>query len=379
MARTKDLWRDPARKGRGKRYLGIWIGPDGREHSAAFHKQGDARRHATAQEADAARGVYVDPRRGAQLVRDYGESKFLPAMVHLRPNSMSTYASHLRNHWWPLLGDRQIRSLSRTDMKAAVAKLTGELAPSTVETVFAVMRAMMAAAADDGIIMVNPCSRVPLPEVTPRVLQPLEPAAVLALAGAIAPRYRVAVAIAAGTGTRFGEATGLIVPRVEFLKRRIRIIEQAQHRALAPLKSKASVRTVPAGDWVLEEITAHIERYGTGPGQVIMSTRSGRMVNRNTFGNAWRAAVAAAGLPTGTRYHDLRHFYASALIAANLNPKVIQTRMGHATIAETMDTYGHLFPDSEDLGRGAVDEALAKADPEQGRNRDAHPPLADLF
>jgi len=43
-------------------------------------------------------------------------------------------------------------------------------------------------------------------------------------------------------------------------------------------------------------------------------------------------------LPKGTRFHDLRHFYASTLIVANLNPKVIQTRLGHATITETMDT-----------------------------------------
>ncbi|GAA1293227.1 hypothetical protein [Planotetraspora silvatica] len=56
----------------------------------------------------------------------------------------------------------------------------------------------------------------------------------------------------------------------------------------------------------------------------------------------------------GNPFHDLTHFYASSPIRANLNPKVIQTRLGHATIAETMDTYGHLFPDDEDLGRGAV-------------------------
>jgi integrase len=100
-----------------------------------------------------------------------------------------------------------------------------------------------------------------------------------------------------------------------------------------------------------------------------MSNAAGRIVQRNAFGDCWRAAVKAAGLPVGTRFHDLRHFYASALIAANLNPKVIQARFGHATIAETMDTYGHLFPDSEDLGRVAVDDALAGALAEQGRNR----------
>ena len=75
-------------------------------------------------------------------------------------------------------------------------------------------------------------------------------------------------------------------------------------------------------------------------------------------------------LPTGTRFHHLRHFYASTLIAANLNPKVIQARLGHATISETMDTYGHLFPDAEDLGRGAIDAIFAVAPTEQERNQE---------
>jgi len=79
---------------------------------------------------------------------------------------------------------------------------------------------------------------------------------------------------------------------------------------------------------------------------------------------------AAAGLPAGTRFQDLRHFYASTLIAANLNPKVIQSMLGHATITETMDTHGHLFPDSEDLGRGAIDAILAQALAEQERNEE---------
>jgi integrase len=47
---------------------------------------------------------------------------------------------------------------------------------------------------------------------------------------------------------------------------------------------------------------------------------------------------------------------------------VIQARLGHASITETMDTYGHLFPDSEDLGRGAIDAALAENLAELERN-----------
>ena len=89
------------------------------------------------------------------------------------------------------------------------------------------------------------------------------------------------------------------------------------------------------------------------------------------FGDIWRAAVKAAGLPEGTRFYSLRCYCASALIAANLNPKMIQSRLGHATIGETMDTYGHLFPDSEDLGRGAIQCALAGALAEQDRSTNA--------
>ena len=42
----------------------------------------------------------------------------------------------------------------------------------------------------------------------------------------------------------------------------------------------------------------------------------------------------------------------------------------HATITETMDTYGHLFPDAKDLGRGAIDAVFAVALTEQERNQD---------
>ena len=95
------------------------------------------------------------------------------------------------------------------------------------------------------------------------------------------------------------------------------------------------------------------------------------MLARSCARRAAYRSRRAAGLPAATRYHDLRHFYSATLIAAGLHPKVIQARLGHATIAETMDTYGHLFPDSEDPGRGAIDDALAAAQAEQGRNRDA--------
>jgi integrase len=402
MSRVKDLWlttdkRPTAKYGHGKRWLAVWTGPHRGDRTKAFARKSDAERHLVMMEADQLRGTYVDPRRGAKRVRDYGDEKFLPSLVHLRPNSASTYASHLRNHIYPLLGDHRIGSLARQDIKAFVSAKAAELAPSTVETVVSVLKAMLASAVEDGYIPLNPAARVSLPQVTARVLTPLEPIQVLALAHAVPPRYRVGVALGAGAGLRFGEATGLTVPRAQLLRRRVHVLEQAQNGALAPVKTKASRRVVPIGDWVIEEIAGHLEQFGPGAGQVIMSNAAKKIINRNAFGMMWRPAVAAARtcgkgpadanappecgdacadpvhqLPAGTRFHDLRHFYASALIAANLNPKIIQARLGHATLAETMDTYGHLFADTEDLGRTAIDQVLRPVLTEPERNWSLH-------
>jgi integrase len=400
MARVRDLWfttdrSQTARYGHGKRWLAVWIGPDGAAHSKAYDRKVDAERFAAAMDADILRGSYVDPRRGAVRIRDYAEDKYLPSLIHLRPNSVGTYASHLRTHVYPLLGDYRIGALGKSDVKSFVAAKARELAPSTVETVVAVLRSMLAAAVEDGVIPVNPCSRIGLPQVTPRVLQPLEPVQVLALQAAMPARYRVAGSLGAGAGLRFGEATGLTVPRVQREMRRIQILEQAQNDVLAPLKTKASRRTIPVGDWVLDDIATHLDQFGPGPHQLVMSTAYGGFLHRNAFGEMWRRAVRLARtcgkppaeaerqerqcadkcadpahmIPLGTRFHDLRHFYASALIAANLNPKIIQARLGHATVSETMDTYGHLFHDADDLGSRAVDEALAAALAEQRRNK----------
>jgi integrase len=73
----------------------------------------------------------------------------------------------------------------------------------------------------------------------------------------------------------------------------------------------------------------------------------------------WRPAVAKVkAAPAGTGMHDLRHFYASLLIRHGESVKVVQSRLGHATAAETLDTYAHLWPDSDDTTRTAVDSVL---------------------
>ena len=75
---------------------------------------------------------------------------------------------------------------------------------------------------------------------------------------------------------------------------------------------------------------------------------------------AFRAARARVeGLPAGFRFHDLRHYFASLLIAHGSDVKVVQARLRHASAKTTLDTYGHLWPDSDDSTRDAIDIVMA--------------------
>src|SRR5690606_13507283 len=66
------------------------------------------------------------------------------------------------------------------------------------------------------------------------------------------------------------------------------------------------------------------------------------------------AAREQVGLSEGFRFHDLRHYFASLLIASGLDVKVVQARLRHASAKTTLDTYGHLWPDRDDSSRAAV-------------------------
>jgi integrase len=115
---------------------------------------------------------------------------------------------------------------------------------------------------------------------------------------------------------------------------------------------------VPLADVVLEALSAHVGQFAPGPAVWLVTYIDGRAVRRNRFGAMWRQSVARAGLPTSFGYHDSGTHFASALIAGNSSVKVVQKALGHARARETLDTYGHLWPDSDDLTRRVIDAAL---------------------
>jgi integrase len=72
-----------------------------------------------------------------------------------------------------------------------------------------------------------------------------------------------------------------------------------------------------------------------------------------------RAARKPALLPEAFRFHDLRHYLASMLIASGADVKVVQAPLRHASATTTMNTYGHLMPDVDESARAAIGAVLA--------------------
>jgi integrase len=323
----------------------------------------DAKRWLDEVTASVVTGQYVDPRSGRVTFREYAE-RWRQSQVH-RPSTQLYIEGNLRRHAYPALGDRPLSSIRPSDVQAWVKSMTERLAPSTVGTVHGVVSGIFRSAVRDRLIVANPCEATRLPKTTASRVEPLPVQTVLALADAVPDRYRALVILAAGSGMRQGECLGLTVDRIDFLRRVLRVDRQmvaitGREPYLGPPKTSASVRSIPVPQLVIDALAAHLAAYPPRDGLVFL-TDAGNPVRRNAFGDIWRAAVKAANAPRGTGFHELRHFYASLLIMHGESVKVVQSRLGHASASETLDTYSHLWPDSDDRTRAAV-EAVLSAD-----------------
>ena len=345
-----------------KPYQVRWRDETGRQRKKSFARKLDADRFRAEIEHQLHTGTYIDPAAGKVTFREYAEQ--WRAMQPHRPNTANRVRYQLTRHVYPVLGDRPLARLRASDIQAFVSGL--DLAPSTIRTVYGTVRAIIAAAVRDRLIGIDPCERIKLPELPRQRIVPLTVDQVHALAEAMPDRYRALVIVGAGTGLRQGELFGLQVRDINFLRRTLTVDRQVQQApggktVVGPLKTPQSYRTIPLGQVVIDALAAHLAAYPASGEQFVFTDDHGQPLHRGRFNSGpWAAARKAAGLPEAT-CHDLRHFYASALIRAGLSVKVVSARLGHANAAMTLNVYTHLWPDDEDRSRQAVDDALSVA------------------
>jgi integrase len=328
--------------------------PGGPQRSKHFAKKSDAERFLVDVQHKLLMGAYVTPEAARVPFSAYAD-----AWMARQPWRASTAAlvSYSIERATETFGDRPLGSIRKGDVQSFVSGLA--LGPATVATIFQHVHSLLEAAAEDGVIVRNPARGVKLPAPTTGQVAPPTTEQVAVIYEAAVEWFRPAVVLGAGLGLRQGEALGLTADRVLWLERCVRVDRQWLTRRgqtqFGPPKTASSYRTIPASQWVLDELAAHVGRRHEG----FVLHRDGVPLDHNAFDYRWRQAARRAGL-VGMRYHHLRHAFASMLIAAGCSVRAVQHALGHTNAATTLNLYSHLWPGDEDWIRQAVDQALAR-------------------
>ena len=325
----------------------------GRERSRHFERKVDAQRWLDEVTASMVTGQYVDPAAGRITLADY--SKEWEAAQVGRAGTARITDNALRLHIVPRLGTRPMASIRHSDVQGLVKALSETHSPGSVRNVYERLQRIFAAAVRDRVVPVSPCQGIRLPKAPDEEVQPPTIEEVATAIDAAPGRYRAPVVLLAGAGLRVGELLGLRVPDVDFLRRTVRVERQRlQSGEIGPVKSARSVRTVPLAQQVVEELAAHLAAYPSD--EWLFLTEAGQPLGYLAWRSMWRALRARAGLEIGT--HDLRHFFASALIAGGASVKQVQTLLGHSSAVITLRTYAHLWPGDEDRARTIIEDVL---------------------
>ena len=289
----------------------------------------------------------------------------------LSPRTVKDYRGMVTRYVVPMLGPIPLAKLRAAHIQDMYAQLTARgLSPLTVTHVHRLLHQALAHAVDWDLLDRNPCVKAKPPRGKSKAMRSLDRSQVRTFIDAIeGSRYRDVYMVDLYTGLRRSELLGLKWPQVDTENATVSVIHglhrlPGQGMVLLPTKTASSKRRVdiPASVvGVLHEIRARqmLSASETGlewhPGGFVFATADGRPLDPEKVTHEFRARTDKAGLE-GLRLHDLRHSFATLMLAAGEHPKMVQTALGHSSIQVTMDIYGHLMPGA---GKDAAERLAA--------------------
>jgi integrase len=164
-------------------------------------------------------------------------------------------------------------------------------------------------------------------------------------------RLSLAFQLLAATGMRRGELLGLRWGDVDWERGALSVVRSLGlvdgQLVTSTTKTTTSRRLLFLDSVTLDHLHSHFERATAagvaGDGEPVIAGRHAGLVHPDSFSNTFARLVATAGVPR-IRLHDLRHTYATLALHAGMHPVVLAERLGHSTVATTMDLYAHVTP-----------------------------------
>lgn len=299
--------------------------------------------------------------------------------LEIRAQSVDTYDSLVRTHVIPRLGRVQLTKLTPGTLERFYADLMrptseggGGLAASSVGVVHAIMRSGLDRAARHGLVARNVADLVSAPRAPRREIRPLtrEQARRL-LDAAQGDRLECLLALALHTGMRHGELLALRWEDLDLELAQLRVrrtLARVRGRGLIfnEPKTHASRRRIALASPAISALRAQRtrqleERLVAGAawtdGDLVFASPVGTVLEPGAVRRVLRRLLRRAGLPA-IRFHDLRHTCATLLLQANVNPKVVSERLGHSSVAMTLDVYSHVLPGMQEDAAEVIAAAL---------------------
>jgi integrase len=356
----------------------------GKRRLKTFDRKRDAEAFQAAVSVDLRRGLHVPDRQSilvAEAARIWLE---VCEATGLEPTTIAAYKQHVALHIVPLLGGVKLATLSAPMVRAFEDALRRDRSPAMVRKVRSSLGSILAEAQERGLVAQNVVRSLRVRrhgrdaradarngklKVGMDIPSPKEVHAILAH---LESRWRPLLLTAIFTGLRASELRGLRWSDVDLKRGELHVRQRADRfNRIGRLKSEAGERTVPLGPYVINTLKKHRLTCPKSDLDLVFPNGRGRIENysnivkRGLIPTMIAADVVNAdGDAKYTGLHALRHFYASWCInrrvdgGLELPLKVVQARLGHASIQMTADRYGHLFPRGDD---GAELAAAEKA------------------
>lgn len=298
------------------------------------------------------------------------------ARAKLGRNTFRNYESCLKRRVYPSFGKVKLVRLEPKDIQKLYSEMF-KLGLSVDET-HRILNSALNYAVGQRMIPSNPCRYVEKPKREKPEMNALSESQVADfLEAAKSNRMYVYFNLLLATGLRPSEGLALKWQDFDPISKKLRVVRTLEY-ALGKMyfkepKTKRSKRTISLHDGTVSLLLEHRE-VDAKPGDLIFANTKGEPIDvTNVLTRYFKPCLLNAGLaklgktPKGRetirtkfRMYDLRHTHATMLLKANVHPKIVSERLGHASIALTLDTYSHILPTMQETAVEALGAAIYK-------------------
>ena len=296
-------------------------------------------------------------------------------LADVKPNTALQYESVVRLHLKPAFGDVLLKDLRTPMIQKFYNKMRDDgVSPKYIKNIHGILHKALQQAVLLNYLRTNPTNACILPKIIKKEIHPMDDRDTTRFLEAIkGSRYELLLKVDLFTGLREGELLGLMWDCVDFDKGTI-LVNKQLHRSqkkgegyyFAPPKNNKS-RTIRPAPYVMtllrqQKLVQTQMRLAVGPAWqesgLVFTNEFGRYISLRAVFDCFKRTVRKIGLPD-LRIHDLRHTYAVNSIRAGDDIKTVQSNLGHATAAFTLDVYGHFTDDMRQASSQRMEQFIS--------------------